>query len=144
MNQQAVDRLDAADTERPLIYISGPISKGNRNLHLLQSLEAHRELMQCGFSVINPMLNMLAPFNSSLGDAHLTHEDWMENDLPCVRVADAVLRLPGHSLGGDMECLYAERVGVPVYKTVEELICVFSYRPSVGKAVGQRAAVTKD
>jgi hypothetical protein len=91
-------------------------------------------LIKLGFSVINPMTSMVYEWN-----CEIEHQAWLENDLPHVAAADAVLRLPGQSLGAEMECMHAEACGVPVYNTIEELICVFSYRPSVAEATERRA-----
>lgn len=126
---QARERLAAANKERPLIYISGPITRGDKIHNHHQAILAHRELIKLGFSVINPMVSMTYEWNSEI-----PHEAWLENDLPHVAAAEAVLRLPGESLGAEMECLYAEECGVPIYTSVEDLICVFSHRPSVARA----------
>lgn len=49
----------------------------------------------------------------------------MENDLPWVRVADAVLRLSGASAGADTEVAAARAAGVPVFETIGDLILHF-------------------
>ncbi len=58
-------------------------------------------------------------------------EDWYEADLPWVAVADAVQRLPGESIGADLEEALAERLGIPVYHSVEDLV---ARRPARGDA----------
>lgn len=113
----AAENLERADKDRPIVYISGPITKGNKNHNIFQAMEAHQRLLLLRFSVIDPMPSMLYPFNNEI-----EHQAWLENDLPHVRVASAVLRLPGESLGAEMECLYAEQCGVPIYHSIEELL----------------------
>jgi hypothetical protein len=55
-----------------------------------------------GYAVNNPGLTMALPD----GD-RISHDGWMENDLPWVRVAEVVFRLPGESAGADMETGHA-------------------------------------
>jgi len=43
---------------RPRVYISGPITKGDRDANFQQAADVHRELMAAGFAVFNPMLSM--------------------------------------------------------------------------------------
>ena len=45
----------------------------------------------------------------------------MEIELPWVAVADALLRLPGESLGADLEVARAEAIGIPVFATIADL-----------------------
>lgn len=94
---------------RPRIYLSGPITKGDRTLNFATACSIHKELMERGFSVLNPMLSMMHP------DAWvIDHETWLENDLPWVACADIVLRLLGESKGAEAECRLAELSGVEV------------------------------
>jgi len=87
---------------RPRVYISGPITKGNREANFQQAADAQKALIAAGFAVLNPMLTMRLPGAFDIG-----HDTWIANDLPWVAVADAVLRLPGESKGADIECEHA-------------------------------------
>lgn len=120
--EQAAVNLAKANKRRPIVYLSGPITKGNRNHHLFAAWEAHEMLMKAGFSVINPMLNMQCPFNVPGAPWAMDHQTWLENDLPQMAAAQAVFRLPGESLGAEMECMWAKQCGVPIYTDMEELI----------------------
>ena len=102
---------------RPRIYISGPISKGDKNHNLKQSFDAQERLIRAGFSPLNPMLTMLLPC-----EQFIEHQVWIDVDLPWVAMSDAVLRLPGESAGADQECDYADELGIPIYTKLEELI----------------------
>ena len=103
---------------RKRIYISGPISLGDRIENLNQAMVAQRELMRRGFAPLNPMLSMLLPF---AWDGEFQHGCWMAADIPWVAVADAVLRLPGRSVGADEEVQAAVRAGVPVFYSLAAL-----------------------
>lgn len=107
------------ERRRPVVYISGPITKGNRNHNYYQACEAHRELMLAGFAPINPMLTMVLP--CAWGD-ELPHSLWLECDFPLVERSDAVLRLPGYSVGADAELTHAENCGIPIFHGLDQLV----------------------
>lgn len=104
---------------RKLVYISGPISFGNRNLSFYQACEAQLRLMQSGeYSCYNPMLSMALMANNEI-----SWSDWIECDLLWVAASDLLLRLPGASKGGDVEVAYAESLGIPVH-TIDYFECL--------------------
>lgn len=98
------------------IYISGPITKGDREANFQQAADAQKALLAAGYAVLNPVLTMLLP-----GAFEIPHDTWIANDLPWVAVADAVLRLPGESEGADIECTYASDRGIPVFCDLDKL-----------------------
>ena len=100
------------------VYLSGPISQGDRNVNFFMAASMEAMLMRKGYAPLNPMRSMVMPH---AWDADLTHDEWIAADLPWVECADAVLRLPGASKGADMECDHAELHGVPVFFNVETL-----------------------
>jgi hypothetical protein len=104
---------------RTVVYLSGPITLGNPQENFAQAARAQEFLMDCGFAVINPMLTMGLPEGLL---KHLTHDDWMENDLPIVQKVDAVLRLPGESRGADTEVAFAQENEIPVFYDLRALI----------------------
>lgn len=55
------------------------------------------------------------------GHPDMTHDAWLAIDLAWVAVADGVLRLPGFSVGADMETNHARTLGIPVYHSIEEI-----------------------
>ena len=111
---------DRENALRPRIYISGPITKGDRDVNFQQAADAHKALMTAGYAVLNPMLTMRLP-----GAFEIPHDTWIANDLPWVAVADAVLRLPGESRGADIECEHALIHGVPVFCDLPSLLSRF-------------------
>ena len=113
---------------RPRVYISGPITKGDRRANFQQAADAHKTLMLAGFAVLNPMLTMRLP-----GAFVIPHDTWIANDLPWVAVADAILRLPGRSKGADIECEHALIHGIPVFHELRDLLqCHAKQRPQTG------------
>ena len=104
--------------DRLRVYISGPITAGNRNKNFAQAADAQKALMLAGFAPMNPMATMTLPF---AWDADVPHHVWMECDFPWVEVAHAVLRLPGYSVGADAEVQHAMQHGIPVFFGLDQL-----------------------
>lgn len=100
---------------RKRVYISGPLTLGNRNLNLFQAFEAHRQLIKAGFAPLNPMITMLCPFAPDV-----EHSEWLDCDLPWVEVCDVVVRLPGESKGADLETAHARLHGIPVFEITDQ------------------------
>lgn len=97
---------------RKRVYISGPITQGDRNWNQFQANAAHKALLQAGYAVLNPMPTGVLPF---AWDGSISHDVWLESDMAWIACADIVLRLPGKSKGGDQETEYAKKLGIPVY-----------------------------
>jgi len=51
-----------------------------------------------------------------------TPDDWYKMDLAFVRRSDAILRLPGESIGAEAEVAEAKKHGIPVFHSVEEVL----------------------
>lgn len=103
---------------RPIVYISGPVTKGERVHNVAQGFYAQAKLMLAGFAPINPIASATYPF---AWEPAFTHELWMAVDLALVEVSHAVLRLPGESVGADLEVAHAEKLGIPVFTSIEDL-----------------------
>lgn len=102
---------------RTRVYISGPMTKGDRIANLAAGLEVYRTLIDAGYSPLCPHLTFF------VGDIlPQPHGVWLAIDLPWVAVSHAVLRLPGESVGGDMETAAAEKYGVPVFRSLDDLL----------------------
>lgn len=124
---------------RPLVYIAGPITKGDLYHNVAQADEAFEALARAGIAPVNPMWSVFAggiqPAHVLVGNAkvyggratansflRLEHQDWLGTDLPVVARSDAVLRLPGESKGADMETACAAEHGVPVFTDIPSLV----------------------
>ncbi len=124
------------------IYIAGPISRGNLADNINQATEAFVRLAKLGYSPMCPHWNAYANecdrvyiagpigtvdnercrgYGTTAGNSQLAHADWLRIDLEWVSVSDAVLRLPGESLGADQEAMHARQKGIPVFHSIEEL-----------------------
>jgi hypothetical protein len=103
---------------RPLVYIACPLTKGNRNWNYYQAHEAESKLMLAGFAPQNPAHTIVLPFS---WDVDYPYDMWLDCCFPLIARMDAVLRLPGYSVGADAECTHAEKCGVPVFYDIESL-----------------------
>lgn len=124
--------------ERPRrVYISGPITGGDRNWNQYQANVAHQRLMLDGYAVMNPMPTGVLPFAwSPVEQGGIDHATWLRSDFAWILASDIVLRLPGESKGGDMETAYAEKLGIPVYT-----LATFPWHtPDVSAAIEHLAA----
>jgi hypothetical protein len=112
-----------------IVYIAGPISRGDLKANVRQACEAGIRLLKAGVPVHVPHLTC---FMGQVYDGPgaipevlprgTVIEDWYGMSLVEVRKCDAVLRLPGESTGSDMEVEEAERLGLPVFHTVEDVL----------------------
>ncbi len=98
------------------VYISGPYSKGDTVANIREACLAAARVINAGHLAYVPHTSMLL---------HLLeprpYADWLAHDLGWLAACDVVLRLPGESPGADVECRMAERMGIPVVRSAEEL-----------------------
>lgn len=126
---------------RKIVYIAGPISKGDLAHNVNQGTAAFVALAKAGFAPICPHWSVYAKpaawmhfgdgrrvecVATAMGNDGMTHADWMGIDLPFVSASAAVLRLPGESTGADMEVAHAVKNGIPVFLTVEAIVAHFT------------------
>jgi hypothetical protein len=124
---------------RRRIYLAGPISRGDLATNINQATAAFAALAKAGFAPWCPHWScysggaIVAPHNGTVyalatagGIPGMGHADWLGVDLAWVETADAVLRLPGDSIGADVEVAHAARFGLPVFTRVEDVIAHFT------------------
>jgi hypothetical protein len=134
-----VEKPVARAVKRPRVYIAGPISKGDLGANIDQATQALRCLIRLGYAPMCPHLTVYAKPVVSLGRycnyglpevwckatiegaPGITHDDWLDVDLSWVAVSDAILRLPGDSVGADIEVAEANRLGIPVFEDLVAL-----------------------
>jgi hypothetical protein len=107
---------------RTRVYIAGPISKGALEDNIRQATEAALSLIRAGYAPLCPHLScFMGGHLPQVLPGGTTADDWYEADLPWVAVADAVLRLPGESLGADLEVECAAEAGIPIFHDLAEI-----------------------
>jgi nucleoside 2-deoxyribosyltransferase len=109
-------RLEAKGL-RARVYIAGPYSSGDVEANVEEAMAAAAALIEAG----------AAPFVPHL--SHYLHarrpqpyEVWIEIDLAWLEGADALLRLPGHSPGADIEVGAALKRGILVFHSLEDAV----------------------
>lgn len=108
---------------RSRIYIAGPISKGDLRTNIDNGRKAGMKLLKAGYSVMVPHLTcFMGGDNPEHMPEGTKHGDWLASDLPWVACADAVLRLPGESVGADQEESLALALGIPVLHSLEDVL----------------------
>lgn len=121
---------DRADLREVLVYVAGPISKGDVGGNVRRAFAAACELMAAGLTPVVPHGSCFwgaavtpdGAFRPEVSHGPFTHADWLAVCLPVVRRCDALVRLPGESSGADMEAAEARSRGIPVYPGVAELL----------------------
>lgn len=116
------------------VYIAGPISRGDLCHNVNQATDAFVDLAKGGLAPFCPQWSVYSKpcrpagengvycTGTAIGNERMSHADWMGVDLPWVAVADALLRLPGESVGADMEVAEARKRNIPVYHSVGEVL----------------------
>lgn len=99
------------------IFIAGPYTKGDIALNVRKACEAADELVKNGYVPFIPHLTHLWHLISP----H-PYNYWTAYDLHWLEKCDAVLRLPGESLGADNEEEFAEMLGKPVIHKLSDLV----------------------
>ena len=92
------------------VYVAGPIRIGNVAHNLARAIDAADELLEAGFTPYVAHANYIWEIAHPKSDA-----TWMRHDLEWLLACDAVLRLPGESVGADEEVAFAAARGIPVF-----------------------------
>lgn len=130
---------------RSLVYVSGPITQHPNGPYMAMrdGITAGNELFDLGYAPVIPHLTVIWE-QEYQPDPPRDYEDWMDLDFSLIARCDAVLRLTGHSPGGDREVAFAEKNGVPVYHDVRELVLNVPCETSFAGVVRERVSVHHD
>ena len=98
------------------VYIASPYTQGDTAENVKRQLDAFAVLMDLGYAPFAPLI-----FHFQ----HITHprpyDQWMALDMEWVKACDCILRLGGESPGADKEVALAEKLGMKVYYSLEEM-----------------------
>ena len=102
---------------RPLVYLAGPFSQPDPLHNTHRAIEAAECLLSEG------LCTPFVPHLTALWHIVKPHpiDFWYEYDLVLLERCDAVLRLPGESIGADREVRHAIEIGLPVFHEVAVL-----------------------
>ena len=99
------------------VYISGPITLGDQAINIRNAIDAGDAVLSAGHMPYVPHLNhfwhMIYPH----------HEDqWMALDRAWLIACEALIRLPGASVGSDTEVRWATALAMPVFHSVQQFL----------------------
>lgn len=99
-----------------MIFISSPYKIGDTAINVRRQLDCADKLMDLGFCPIVPL------------ESHFQHlvfprkySDWLKIDFEKIKRCDAVIRLTGKSEGADKETIYAKKMNIPVFYSIQKL-----------------------
>lgn len=120
--------MDNQDSRRKLLYVAAPYTRPEpvSNAHAVcrVAMEIYERTEWCPFV---PHLSMLWQAVSPRPESH-----WYEYDLHVMRRCNAIVRLPGYSVGADVEVEEAVKAGmliVPFEWLPKEAIDLWTQRP---------------
>lgn len=120
-----------------MVYVSGPISKGDMFVNARNAILAGEQLRAAGLFPYVPHLSctwqMIIP---------VAYEDWMTLDFAWIERCDVILRLPGDSSGSDREVVHAKTLGKPDFYSVEQVLAWAATRQ--GRPAGTGRKVNND
>lgn len=102
--------------EKPKVYISSPYTLGDKEENVKVQLQCGLELLDSGFT---PYIPLVAHYMDLVSPRD--YDTWLAYCFEWVGVCDILLRLPGVSSGADAEVDFAEKHGIPVVYSIEEL-----------------------
>ena len=105
---------------KPKIYVAGPFSRGDTAENIRRAVETADALAEKGFVPFIPHLNHFWNLISPKAENF-----WIEWDNEFLVLCDAVYRIAGVSPGSDNEEKLAEKNGIPVFHSLEELYRFF-------------------
>lgn len=100
-----------------LVYIAGPYRVPDSCLNTNKAIHVAETVVAAGLVPVIPHL-------SHFWHTMVPHpvDFWLEYDLHLMRRCDAVLRFSGFSSGADAEVAEANRLGIPVFFNLDELV----------------------
>ena len=107
-------------TVRTRIYVSGPISLGDTVENCQRAIKVGFELMDYGYAPFVPHYSYFVDMASTQGQGR--YEQWIALDLSFIAACHALLRLGGQSAGADREVAWAQKLGIPVFYDLPDLL----------------------
>ena len=100
-----------------IIYIASPYTQGDQEANVRRQIVAAELIRERGHLPFVPLL-----FHLWHGISPHPYDYWMAMDLEWLSYCDALVRLPGESIGADAEVAEAKRLCLPVFYGLEEAL----------------------
>lgn len=120
---------------RPRVYVAGPISKGDISANVEEGIRVGLQLLDMGWAPFIPHATHHMDETALCGTPR--YECWLATDFSYISTCHALLRLPGESEGADREVAYAEKLGIPVFYTIDSLPLPVTGDPGFHELLGQ-------
>ena len=104
-------RKTTTQTVVPMIYIAAPYSEPDPVQNTKHAIRIADALLKAGFTPLVPHLTMLWDIVSPK-----SYETWLDYDRELLARCDAVLRVPGYSVGATREARFADSLDIPVIR----------------------------
>jgi len=98
------------------VYIASPYTKGDQVENVNIQMDMYSELIDLNYLPFAPLYTHYIHVRN-----HKSYDTWMAADYHWIETCDILLRLPGESGGADLEVAHAEKMGIPVFYSLEEL-----------------------
>ena len=98
------------------VYVAGPMAKGDYMGNIRRAIEMGENLLKKGYTPFIPHLDFIWDLSYPK-----PAEEWLQWDFMWLRRCDALIRLPGESVGADREVKLARSINIPVFYTPEDL-----------------------
>ncbi len=99
-----------------IIYVSSPFAKGDVSENIRRACFAGDEILKKGHTPFVPHLTHLWHLISPK-----SWEEWMQIGQDLLGMCDALLRLPGESIGADLEVKEAKKLCMIIYHSLKEI-----------------------
>ena len=109
--------VTGARTESKRVFISSPYTVGDTAENVRSQHDAFNSLVSLGHIPFAPLLSHYQQLIHPM-----SWQEWMDWCLVWVGQCETVLRLPGVSKGADIECAWANELGIPVIFTYDQLV----------------------
>lgn len=114
-SKECPEESHTTSKSRTRVYVAGPYS-GNNIPNMRRAFLAGSELRRRGYVPFVPHGTGLWDFIDPQ-----PYEVWMDYDLQWLAACDCLLRLDGVSPGADKEVAVAQKLGIPVYYSLDTL-----------------------
>lgn len=113
--------------QRLKVGITGPYTEGDVAINVQRAMQAGSQLLTAGHFPYVPHLSHFLHMQTPQ-----PREVWMLLSEIWLRECDAIVRIPGVSIGADREVKVAKGLGIPIYGSVGEFLGL-SMEPLVEK-----------
>lgn len=105
------------------VYIASPYTIGDNLENVKVQILAANLLLDAGLS---PYMPLYTHYLEEIKER--SYDQWMNFDYDWLAVCDALVRLPGESMGADDEVSFAKDHDIPIFYSIEEVIIYYSKR----------------